>query len=74
MEHVGSMIARSDTLHNLGITMESKCMLKCYIYTKPAIIIGWMIHIRPFLSEHDTKVLIYALVTSNLDYCDTTFK
>ena len=76
LELDSSTIARSDTVRNLGITMDSTLEMHaqvsnlrktCYYY------IAWIREIRPFMSEHDAKALVHALVISRLDYCNSLY-
>ena len=71
-----SIIPRSDTVRNLGVTMDSNLDMHaqvsnlrktCYHY------ISWVKEIRPYLNESDAKALIHSLVISRLDYCNALY-
>ncbi len=69
-----STIIPSSSARNLGVILDDQLTFKDHI-VKTARSCRFALHnirkIRPFLTEHATKLLIQALVISRLDYCNT---
>ncbi len=68
-----STITPSETARNLGVVIDDKLNFTDHI-TKTARSCRFALYnikkIRPFLSEHETQLLVQALVLSRLDYCN----
>ncbi len=68
-----SIIAPSKTARNLGVVIDDKLNFTDHV-TKTARSCRFALYnikkIRPFLSEHETQLLVQALVLSRLDYCN----
>ncbi len=68
-----SKITPSKTARNLGVVIDDKLNFSDHI-TKTARSCRFALYnikkIRPFLSEHATRLLVQALVLSRLDYCN----
>ncbi len=68
-----STITPSKTATNLGVVIDDKLNFTDHI-TKTARSCRFTLYnikkIRPFLSEHATRLLVQALVLSRLDYCN----
>ncbi len=68
-----STITSSKTARNLGVVIDDKLNFSDHIAKTARSCIFALYNIRkirPFLSEHATKLLVQALVLSRLDYCN----
>ena len=64
----------SNSVRNLGVTMDSACTLSDHITNvcRSASHAIWKIgKIRDLLDQHTTEILVHALITSRLDYCNS---
>ena len=66
-------VPKVESARNLGVEIDSTLQLDAHIANITRIsyfYIGWIMHIRKYISQDTTKSLVHAFILSRLDYCN----